>query len=460
MLSPSSRSQSTRHVLRILFNYPDARLHLRPTAWLDGLRGVAAFEVLLYHYHLQFLGYGHNPAYGSRADTMQWWRLPFIRNFYHSGHSMVNVFFLISGFVLTQRSLTLIRTQQYEKLYPSISSAIFRRGIRIYLPAVVVSFFGMLLTYYGLKESPPKQENIFLQIVDWFYASRDFVQPFHNYNNEMDILHRYEWTMWTLPLEIYGSVICYLTVMAVSRITHPVKRSAVVLLFTWFAAVKANWWSTNFLIGMLHADFMIWQGKTERSVTTSFAAKCLWGGVFIWALYLAGLPDAHYEEYNLPGFDWYYHNTPMSWQGIEGGGRFWWMISGITLTVSISQVPLLRKIFETRLCQYLGRISFMLYLVHVYVFHLVGRMWKNMLSDLVGEDVYSEENKTTTRMARGNGLYFVYFGFWIVMLPVVLIVAGQVTKYVDDPSIRFAKWLETKFIEDDDEKEIASSIPV
>jgi peptidoglycan/LPS O-acetylase OafA/YrhL len=150
----------------------------------------------------------------------------------------------------------------------------------------------------------------------------------------------------------------------------------------------------------------------------------------------------------------------MSWQGIEGGGRFWWMISGITLTVSISQVPLLRKIFETRLCQYLGRISFMLYLVHIYVFELVGRMWKNMLSDLVAKDVYSEETKTTTRMPQGNGLYFVYFGFWIVMLPVVLIVAGQVTKYVDDPSIRFAKWLETKFIEDDDGKEIASSIPV
>src|SRR3984957_16757298 len=113
--------------------------------------------------------------------------------------SQVNVFFLISGFVLTQRSLTLIRTQQYEKLYPSISSAIFRRGIRIYLPAVVVSFFGMFLTYYGLKESPPKQEYLFLQVIDWFYACRDYVQLYHNDNNEWDIVHRYEHSMWTLP---------------------------------------------------------------------------------------------------------------------------------------------------------------------------------------------------------------------------------------------------------------------
>jgi len=137
-------SLSTRHILRTLFNYPETRAQLRSTAWLDGLRGVAAFEVLIYHYHLQFLGYDHNPAYGSRRDTYQWWRLPYIRNFYHSGHAMVNVFFLISGFVLTQRSLTLIRSQNYDKLYPSISSAVFRRAIRIYLPCFAITFVGMV----------------------------------------------------------------------------------------------------------------------------------------------------------------------------------------------------------------------------------------------------------------------------------------------------------------------------
>lgn len=450
--TPVSTSRRTRRVLRTIFNYPDARTKYRPTAWLDGLRGVAAFEVMLYHYHLQFLFHKMNYAYGSLPDEKQWWRLPFIRTFFNSGHTMVNVFFLISGFVLTQRSLGLIRSQDYDKLYPSISSAVFRRGIRIYLPTVVVTFFGMLMAYFGIRPmpNPTEDEHLHLRVLDWFYACRDFANPFHNYYNTYDIVHRYDHTMWTLPLEFYGSMVCYLAVMTVARITHPVKRTAVVVTLVWFAAIKGNWWSTNFLIGMLHADFMIWQGKTEKSWSTGFVAKCCWVIVFIWAFYVAGLPDAQYEKYKLPGFDWYYSNVPESWKEIEGGGRFWWMISGCAMTIAISQLPPLRRIFETTFCQYLGRISFMLYLVHVYFYELVGRGWRTILINFVEhEDIYVKELKKSVRVATGSGAYFLYFGFWITMLPLLLIVAGQVTKYVDDPSIRLAKWLEAKFAEDD-----------
>ena len=72
-----------------------------------------------------------------------------------------------------------------------------------------------------------------------------------------------------------------------------------------------------------------------------------------------------------------------------------------------------------------------------------------MLTSLVGEDVYFEAYDRTVSIPPPNGLLFVYICFWIVMLPVVLMVAGQVTKYVDDPSIKFAKWLEGKAIEDE-----------
>ncbi len=443
MLSPGLH---TRDVVRTLFHYPEARLRLRPTSWLDGLRGVAAFEVLLYHWHLQFLFYGTNLAYGSEPDATQWWRLPFIRTLYYSGHAMVNVFFLISGFVLTQRSLTFIRTKQLDKLYPSVSSALFRRGIRIYAPTIPVTFIAMLFVYTGLRNMPMAsvQDSLLLQIIDWVYACRDFIQPFHLYEVPYDILHRYEAIMWTLPLEIYGSLVCYLTVLAVSRITHHWKRTAVVVIFIVFAGIKGNWWSMNFLLGMLYADFLIWQGQIEgRSWTTGSYAKSFWILAFIWAFYVAGMPDARYELYNLPGFDWYYHHVPENWIVIEGGGRFWWLISGCTMTVAISQLPPLKAVFETRFCQYLGRISFMLYLVHMLVFELIGKLWKNSLETMTG--------------GKGNSTYVVYFGFWIVMLPQAMIAAGQVTKYVDEPCIRLAKWLEAWFTEDRDKYE---SIPI
>lgn len=442
----------TRQNLRTLFYYPEAHANLRSTAWLDGLRGVAAFEVLLYHWHLQFWNFSHNPTYGSTADTRQWWRLPFIRNFSNSGHTMVNVFFVISGFVLTHRSLIYIRSKNYDKLYPSISSAIFRRNIRIYLPTCAVSFFGMLLTYFGTRDVglAGKRDYFYQQVIDWIYACRDFSQPFHDYNKEYDLLHRYQSVFWTLPLEIYGSIVCYITVMAVARITHPVKRSTVVIVITWFALVKANWWSANFLAGMLHADFSIWQEKTVKSWSTGHLAKYIWGIVFIWAFYVAGLPDAQYDQYPLPGFDWYYSHVPDPWKDIEHGGRFWWMMSGISLTVSISQLPGLKRLFEARICQYLGRISFMLYLVHSYVFNAFGKWWKDTLQFLCGTvEGHLPNTDTPMRVLKGPWWYIWYLGFWIVMLPVVLVVSGQVTKYIDDPSIQFAKWLEGKATKDD-----------
>jgi peptidoglycan/LPS O-acetylase OafA/YrhL len=320
----------------------------------------------------------------------------------------------------------------------------------------------MLLTYFGWKDVglAGKQSNIFLQLVDWFYACRDFVQPFHDYNREFDLLHRYQSVFWTLPLEIYGSFVCYVTIMTVARITHPVKRTATVLIISWFALVKANWWSLNFLAGMLHGEFIIWQEKTETLWSTGGIAKYFWGLIFIWAFYVAGLPDAQYDQYNLPGFDWYYSHVPDSWKDIEHGGRFWWMISGICLTVSISQLPTLKRIFETRICQYLGRISYMLYLVHSYVFVAFGKWWKDTLMVFCGTYQGNLPGTDTPMLVlKGPWWYIWYLGFWIVMLPLVLVVSGQVTKYIDDPSIQFAKWLEGTAIRDDKE-DYTTSVPL
>lgn len=83
----------------------------------------------------------------------------------------------------------------------------------------------------------------------------------------------------------------------------------------------------------------------------------------------------------------------------------------------------------------------MLYLVHMTVFEAMGKYWKRGLEHaMVGHE--------------GFGYLVVYFGFWIVMLPIVLAVAGQVTRFVDEPSVQFAKWLEMKFIEDTEREEV------
>lgn len=52
--------------------------------------------------------------------------------------------------------------------------------------------------------------------------------------------------------------------------------------------------------------------------------------------------------------------------------RFWLGLAAPLLVLSISQLSALRAILETRFLQYLGRISFALYLVHMPIAMMVG----------------------------------------------------------------------------------------
>lgn len=124
--------------------FKPTRLH--PTAYLDGLRGLASLSVCLFHYTCNFAPRLEAP-YGvsedkSHSSPLQ---LPFIRAFIN-GPPWVHVFFVISGFVLSLKPLRLARAHNYAELRTTLSSSVFRRGLRLYLPCVastLVSFWFM-----------------------------------------------------------------------------------------------------------------------------------------------------------------------------------------------------------------------------------------------------------------------------------------------------------------------------
>lgn len=61
---------------------------LRPTAWLDGLRGLASFLVFIFHEVFHWWYWANNETvglhfnYGDNEHTYDWWRLPLIRLIY------------------------------------------------------------------------------------------------------------------------------------------------------------------------------------------------------------------------------------------------------------------------------------------------------------------------------------------------------------------------------------------
>ncbi|HEY0182118.1 MAG TPA: acyltransferase family protein, partial [Rhodopila sp.] len=109
---------------------------VRRVGWLDGLRGIAALQVLLLHYASAF-----QPAIGLRLPTLMHnrWEAAFIHTplfFPFDGYTAVYVFFLISGVVLTQA---------FERMPLAMATGILRRVVRLGLPMVAALAFGALL---------------------------------------------------------------------------------------------------------------------------------------------------------------------------------------------------------------------------------------------------------------------------------------------------------------------------
>ena len=169
------------YVRRKITRTPVKAENLHAVASLDGLRGLACLfvfnEHFSYNYTTTFLvGYG----VGDRRTLIQ---LPFIRLMW-SGFSMVAVFFVISGYVLSYKPLKQIRSHS-DQFGHTIASSIFRRPIRLFLPSVLATLicavavqFGVFTCAravwgeenpYGLHEpTPPIGDTFREQIVDWW----------------------------------------------------------------------------------------------------------------------------------------------------------------------------------------------------------------------------------------------------------------------------------------------------
>lgn len=113
---------------------------------------MAAFCVFCQHYLTCY--YGGELLWGYHAKPEAVWmvQLPFIRLTY-SGGFMVCLFFVLSGFVLSYKPLQYCRSHDEASsiaLLKSLSSSVFRRGARLFMPCIPPLIFAALCVHYGL----------------------------------------------------------------------------------------------------------------------------------------------------------------------------------------------------------------------------------------------------------------------------------------------------------------------
>ncbi|EAA32390.1 hypothetical protein GE21DRAFT_7439 [Neurospora crassa] len=284
---------------------------LSPTAYLDGMRGIAAFSVFLCHhfYTCFFIAEG----WGSGGSNYHILKLPIIRLFY-SGPPMVCIFFVISGYAISLKPLKLIHSgacssssssttahsdeRNYSKLFETLSSLVFRRGLRLFLPPAISTFLIVLLLRLGAYEwnrefasdenflrnvqeiHYERFESATEQFVDWGYAMLNFV-------------HLWDWDafagstgidvhLWTIPVEFRASMVLFLTILGTARLNRGVRRG-VVLGWCGFAFLWERWEMCLFWMGMVLAESdvireMQAKGEKEGRVQGVFAERNGGGG--------------------------------------------------------------------------------------------------------------------------------------------------------------------------------------
>ncbi|WYZ46064.1 hypothetical protein EsH8_IX_000289 [Colletotrichum jinshuiense] len=499
---------------------------LSSTAYLDGLRGVAAFIVYIFHFsYLWFpkLRYG----YGWGDDNYLFWQLPIVRAL-HSGRSSVTVFFVISGFVLTLKTLKMLHQRKPDEAFSALAGSAFRRPFRLYLPILASTFLIAVLVFAGdyMRDPsgapvPPVGQTIGQQLRHWFWSNVDLMNPFRPIINRENMKgSEYDGHLWTIPVEFKGSLLVFFLLLIFSRAKRWIHMFSVTGLALWLVHI-GDWDQSLFCWGLLLAEISIIlpannsMQETSGSILPTFnfrpfpniTSKTLHIirhtvtiFLFIVALHLFSYPEINGS--GTPGYVIIGHIVPDYYiVSADRNQLFWNSVGAVIFIIALmysppvsftlssllrgqnirlpwhqtnpdldetqkehlaaasltesktQQEPFLQRLFTGSFPQYLGHISYSLYLLHGAVNHMIGVRWlgpahaamEGAITEsnaLIEGGKLSEAADLLYLAESGYGLSF----FWGTLInTLALLWASDVfNRLIDVPAVKFTRWIGEK----------------
>ncbi|PNS19502.1 LEC14B protein [Sphaceloma murrayae] len=447
------------------------------TAWLDGLRGYAALLVFVCHFSIVYwnnLRYafatvipqysiipngtyfpGGTPVWNGTNVTMEEpvlntnpIQLPIIR-LLTDGDPMVVIFFIVSGYSLSLKPVTLMRkgAAAHAKLLTSLASSVVRRPIRLLVPIIcstLIVVFAVVLGLYShaarfasesekfhryfkgwaFEATPKVAESLNLQMEDWFYSMYDLLDFSTHFHWTMS---RYDIHLWTIPVEFRCSLMLFITQLGTSQMSANSRlvtlTSFVILALTW----GDMWEMALFWAGMLLCEL----DMTHPPSGSPGPLRKRWIFALFVSLYLLSMPMVW-----APYTPFY---APLTWlhvRGLRGSeqSRFWQCLGAGLLMICVSRIHACKAFFSNSTARFLGRISYALYLVHGPILRSLGYSTAFSLWQIFGRETRAQYN-------------FCVFLTALVVGPAVLVAANVFCKRVDEPIVRFARWAELQLMD-------------
>ncbi|OQU96592.1 hypothetical protein CLAIMM_02651 [Cladophialophora immunda] len=402
-----------------------------PTSYLNGLRGITSIKVFTFHFIMAFSDIGFQP-WGTNDRHRYLLELPIIRYFY-SGFT-AHVFFGIAGYLTSLRLFQLLdkrdQTSQ-SKVLLNVSGALFRRAFRLYLPVLIVTLITAHYIHFGFYEgnrvyitdheklfpgdwNEPKPEmfpTYYRQLSYWAREMFDLtnifapgsVYPYHDQH------------LWSILAELKGSIFLYMILMGTAQCQKYVRLAGLCIMTVMFFLWN-HWEIWVYIIGAVVAqiDLLLTEHEQEKKLTLvpnrlppspPHSPKPDYKPPPSWSDYVSTPPKGWLYGLRVLGFllAFYFLSYPIDGSRDYAPGYMTlnklipeWMDrkdkfypnlgTGLLLFLLARADPdtsIWRRLLNSSLAQYLGKISFGLYLVHGPILHAVGymiphRIWWSM----------------------------------------------------------------------------------
>ncbi|WP_166998462.1 acyltransferase family protein [Paramicrobacterium fandaimingii] len=349
---------------------------------LDGVRGIAAVVVMLYHTSLI--------ARPHLSDETWAWLTQSPLKLLFVGTESVLVFFVLSGVVV---ALPALRDGfSWATYYP-------HRVLRLYLPVIASLLVAAALILLVPRDPSTVAEGSWLHdaqatsvSLESFFSEASLFRVTYDINN----------VLWSLRWELVFSLLLPIFVIVASIL----RKHALWLGFACAAlsivgrmvAIDALVYLPVFMMGSLIAvrlhDIVEWGNRPHRQST--WLALSMTAAIFMVASWLAR-----------PVFESGSIGNLALW-GLSGAG------AGIIMVLAVAW-PAFKRLLEVRPVQWLGKVSFSLYLVHAPILGTLGFLFGDSLWMLTG----------------------------VVGIPVSIIAAALFFRFVESPSQHLSRNLGT-----------------
>lgn len=323
---------------------------MRKILYLDGLRGLAAYQVVFHHFILAFY-----PALfwapGVRThlpDGVEAFISGSPINIFYNGNFAVCIFFVLSGYVLSHKFFL----HRDPAVLPESAA---KRYIRLAAPvafSVLCAYVFMRLSLFFNQQAAVPAGS------DWlagFWTFRpDFGNALHlafigTFFSKLSYLD-YNPTLWTIGYEFMGSllVFAFLGLFGTVKNRYPAYLAAIVYFFqTYYLA---------FVIGMLLSDLT---ADRHSVIGRSDRTKLIRSGLLVAGLFLGSYPSGRDAAGTMYGF----LVTPF----LDDPAVTYHILGASLVILVLLHSQRMQKTFSRRSLLFLGKISFSLYLLHFII---------------------------------------------------------------------------------------------